>query len=1019
MGKQLSIAPPMVAWVLTILGVQAPLLTGALSTATAVINALPKNRKNLAVFVRRAISVFDAQCAAEARGVGDADQEAVHTRLGELLGAPPDRDLLLAAALLGKEQFLDVVGAGLALYDGLDDNAAGYLKALVTGVHGLVLQFVQSDDEFRAAGTRAFGVLQERIGELESQINARPTIDQVRSIIEEWKSRPLIVGARPALVPGFVARDEMMLLRSALAADGVATVCALEGMRGVGKSQLASAFAQECETAGWAFVGWVTASSREQAVSELAAAARFAGLPDYEDPREAAAAFVVWLNGGGPDDRLLVFDDVVTIEDLLDLVPRGAGMRVIVSTNSRSSSAGTAVEVGVFTSDQAIGYLEHATGLADRRTAGELSVDLGCLPVAVAQAAATINLLHVSYGEYRVLLEQRDLDESVRRPPCDPYPHKVGTALRLAYDTCLESLEASDSELGRVAAWALGALSYLAESGVPRSWLHQLVEDRLVAAVAVGELLRSSILSSSDDGAVVAIHRLQAQVIREDIAATENTLSMAHAALAVLAAADLESPDFWGARLQCEFLIRQLVAIKDQPHSRVLTELPELLHLAVWAMYQTNGLGNPYLAMDLADYGAIFDRVLGPDNREAVVFRNNLARAHELAGQIEFAIPLYEQTLQDRERIFGPGDPQTVTSRNNLGGAYLAIGDLDRAIPLLEEALRGRELLLESDDPLIYQSRINLAWAYSLAAKHDQAIALSESNVPDAERVFGADHRETARARKGLGVSYMLAGDAAQAAPMLERALAGHEADLGAEHLETLAVRSSLAAVLALLGKLDRAISLAKQTLDASERVLGPDHPNTLDSLRNLARYHAEAGHLVLARSLYLRLLADSQRVFGTDDSKTTGARRGLAEVYLGADNPVRALPLLERCLTDEERLLGTDHPDTLATRRQLAIAYQRAGQGKRAIPMLEQSLLESERQLGRRHPDVLEVRHRLATEYAASGDLGQALSMLEQSLLDLEATFGADHALTVGAREDLMAALALRAADQRDGHDD
>jgi len=43
--------------------------------------------------------------------------------------------------------------------------------------------------------------------------------------------------------------------------------------------------------------------------------------------------------------------------------------------------------------------------------------------------------------------------------------------------------------------------------------------------------------------------------------------------------------------------------------------------------------------------------------------------AYQSAGDLAKAIPLYEQTLTDRERILGPNHPDTLASRNNLAGA--------------------------------------------------------------------------------------------------------------------------------------------------------------------------------------------------------------------------------------------------------------------------------------------------------------------------------------------------------------
>jgi len=46
--------------------------------------------------------------------------------------------------------------------------------------------------------------------------------------------------------------------------------------------------------------------------------------------------------------------------------------------------------------------------------------------------------------------------------------------------------------------------------------------------------------------------------------------------------------------------------------------------------------------------------------------RNNLAHAYRSVADLGRAIPLYEQTLADRERVLGGDHPDTLSSRNDL-----------------------------------------------------------------------------------------------------------------------------------------------------------------------------------------------------------------------------------------------------------------------------------------------------------------------------------------------------------------
>ena len=211
----------------------------------------------------------------------------------------------------------------------------------------------------------------------------------------------------------------------------------LTGMRGSGKSQLATAVAARCEAQDWELVAWVPAGSREAVLSGLVELGLELGVRVEDGPsREVIARrCLTALASAQGSNRLIVFDDVKNPDDLVGLVPRGEGVRVLVTTTRLADWEGAGwvhVPVGVFEREQSIGILLDRTDQADRGAADAVAGALGDFPVAVVQAAATAGRDRYTLAAYLEVLERTTLEEGVRRREGDEYSEAVGVALWLA-----------------------------------------------------------------------------------------------------------------------------------------------------------------------------------------------------------------------------------------------------------------------------------------------------------------------------------------------------------------------------------------------------------------------------------------------------------------------------------------------------------------------------------------------------------------------------------------------------------
>ena len=763
--------------------------------------------------------------------------------------------------------------------------------------------------------------------------------NKIASVVKDrvYSRGPLIFGRRPYVVESYyIEREEQVRLRNLINEDPWLRVV-LVGMRGCGKSQLASDLAQWCEKQKWHLVAWINATSKEQVRSGLIELADRLGI-ETQDRNEESIIEQCFshLESGEPSDRLIVFDNVEDINHLTKLVPRSDGLRVVVTTTNEhgwKNQSWDSIKVGVFSREDSIKCLLQITDSEDREAADAVAQKLGDLPLAIVQAGATACEEDLTLKQYISRLEHYSSSIVIKRVLGDDYTADVSSALFMAVNVALDKLGGDEREVARR---QLGGLAVLAQSGVPTRWIDPLSPDAYSSDLeenvpdiadnahsALTELVNMSVVQQSVNKNVTMLHRLQAQVLRENwgkekTATCEEAFDAAVEILSRTKFEQLPSNATDARRREVSDLITQLSAIAVQDYSRSLFGSEQIRLYLYRAFKYGHVLGIEYKTVELSAAVEVIEDVLGPDHPDTLIARDNLAGAYEDVGRFDEAIELSERVLAEQERVLGPDHPKTLTVRNNLAGAYHSAGRFDEAIELLERVLVGSERVLGPDHPDTLMTRNNLAVAYRSVGRFDEAIELLGRVLAEQERVLDPDHPDTLGTRNNLAFAYQSAG------------------------------------------RFDEAIELFERVLADQERVLGPDHPDTLGTRNNLAFAYHSAGRFDEAIDAWEELLLDCQRVLGADHPVTLTVRNNLASAYGSVGRFGEAIELFERVLAERKRLSGADHPDTLTVRNNLALVYKSVGRLAEAIDAWEKLLPDCQRVLGREHPLTKRVEKNL-----------------------------------------------------------
>ena len=675
----------------------------------------------------------------------------------------------------------------------------------------------------------------------------------------EDKPSRVFFGSRPDVVAEnrFVERSEQEHL-NALITDPTKQRTVLVGMRGCGKTQLASTLAQQCEDAHWSLVAWVNAGSPESITSDLVELAKELEIDTSDQPTAETIIRRLFnrLKSADPSDRLIVFDNVEDINDLSGLVPTGDGLRVVATTTNNTGwddHGWNTLKVGVFDRDQSIKHLLDVTDDEDHDAADALAERLGDLPVAVAQAAATARNKDLSLARYLQRLDSRGEELVIRPIPGDEYTDDVATVLWMAVEDAIDSMKNGTKEMAQR---QLGALALLAESGVPTRWLDPTIEQQddwelqgtnpaedEDAHDALTELIHRSIVQQSTDGSTTMLHRLQAQVLRESWNDKEREQANESAAN-VLGSVNIDKfrrTDTDSRRQDARSLIDQLHAIGNQKHSLNLRTNEQVTSVLSQTLTHARDLGLVLESVTLEEFAKEIEHALGPNDLRVLNVQEELAYMIMHSGRSSEAINMYEHILDARTEMQGADHRDTLTTQQKLAYAYYYHGDeYDKAIKLLEHVHTTRQQLLGDDDVDTLMAGSYLALVYHADGRLQEAMSLYEQVIADRTRLIGADHEHTLVTRNNLAYAYALQGLLPKAIDQYEQVLSARTRTLGALDRQTLMTRSDLALAYALNGELAEAVGRYKSVLKDCTNALGTQHPLTVDVRENLEAVQRE-----------------------------------------------------------------------------------------------------------------------------------------------------------------------------------
>jgi tetratricopeptide (TPR) repeat protein len=644
---------------------------------------------------------------------------------------------------------------------------------------------------------------------------------------------------------GFTGRvEELDRLRQVLVSGAPgASLVAVYGLGGVGKTQLALAYAARF-AGDYDVAWWIRAEQPATLAYDFAALAAALRLGSQGEPDQRAAIEHVrqWLSRNGR--WLLVFDSARDPHDLEGfLVPGPLGHTLVTSRHAAWRGVAMPLPLRGLRRDDAVDLLLTRSGAMDRSgvdqeaAADALAEALGDLPLALAQAAAFMEEHALTVPAYLDLFRERQ-EELLRRGAAESTAPTVATT----WDIAFRELSAR----APAAADLLSLLAFFAADDIPRDALREgagACPPALAAAlrdpIALGEqiaaLRRYSLIEAQDDA--LSVHRLVQTVVRERLSDEERRAWAECAASVVdqIFPQDLEDKGVWP---KCRRWLPHVRKVVERAGAAQIgdKQVERLLHRA--ATYtRRDGMWSE--ARDLYQRAiAVGTPLYGPDHPELANLYRGLALTMVL-GQIGVpgdARKLAERALEIHVAHAGEDDESAARDHAALVRICRALGDGEAVSMHLAREISIYETIYGPDSPRLIGLLNDRGFVLREQRKTDEARRLFERVLGIGVNRYGADDPDVATIHGNLAAVLEELGELEEARRHMLRAVQIGEKCYGPDHYAVAIRRNNLGILLHSMGDLAGARRELSRAVEVARKVFPPGHRRLVKLESNLAK---------------------------------------------------------------------------------------------------------------------------------------------------------------------------------------
>lgn len=827
------------------------------------------------------------------------------------------------------------------------------------------------------------------------------------------RMRPAVWGQVPPRNVNFVGREELLRKlgerlhqRSTTAVLPEATTHALQGMGGVGKTQLALEYAWR-HRSEYELVWWVPAETPAQVQQALIELAAKLGISGAGDPASTVRSTLDALQTGSPySNWLLIYDNAGDPAAIRPFIPSAGPGEVMITSRSTEwhTTDGGLLHIDTFSrSESRQLLLKRGPESLTAEDADLIAQKLGDLPLAVSQTAVWLYETLMPPAEWLDLFEEKAHELLSSALPSPEYPRSVAATMEMTLDRLRETNPG--------ALRLLQVCAFLAPQPIPRRLFNgarnidapdELAEILADPAIKLSRTLRTidryALIKMDHRNETFQLHRLVQETLKLPLSEEERRefRHCAHQLLANLDPGDPFSTLDWPRYVELlpHVWATELWECRSEGARQLV--IGEMHFLALWGGYSE---GQKLGTRALADWQGR----LGPEHLQSLRAEMRYVQLLRNLGSFQEALDRNWQLLDTLTHTRGTDDEETLESHINLAWDLRNIGRFQEAVEVSTDAFQRYERLFGRDDVLTLHAAHVHAVGLRLIGRFIEALEIDWYNFERRIDILGPEHSLTQGSKYGYALGLMESGRYWEAMGFMEEQ---HEMDnrLSSTHAPTrLVAMLGLSAVKRRTGRLSEAVVLSEESYQLFRERMGPDHHRTALAAVSHAVSLRAAGQHEAALELSTEARQRHRDVWGAHHPLYADASVNHAVILRLLGQVEQARSVDEEALAVHVDTLGSDHPSSIANAVNLASDLFNLGDATAALETDTDAHERAQRELGEEHPLTLAAyRNRILDRRT-----------VEQVSLDTEhaeivaryrVVFGTDHPATLAAGRDVRA---------------